>query len=89
MTVFFSRGAEARVHSFCLILRFDLQHNDSCFLTSYMYKFYRYHKLGLQHVKNIMEVISLLVLTDRMWKGIAAKCTFISKSQSYVSSETI
>lgn len=70
-------------------MRFDLQHSDSCSLTSYMHKFYRYHKLDLQHVKNIIEVISRLVLTGRMWKGIVAKCIFISKSQSYVSSETL
>lgn len=53
-----------------------------------MHKFYRYHKLDLQPVKSIIEAISRLVLTDRMWKGIIAKCIFIC-SQSYINAETL
>lgn len=57
---------------FCLILRFSVQYRmiSVHFVTFCMHKFYRCQKLGLQHVKNIIEIISLLLHTDRMWKGI-------------------
>lgn len=70
------------MHPFCLILRFNLQYRviSVNFVTFYVHKFYRCQKLGLQHVKNIIEIISRLLHTDRMWKGIVMYI-FFSKNQ--------
>jgi len=60
------------MHLYCLILRFSVQYRvvSVCFVTFYVHTFYRCQQLGLQHVKSIIEIINLLLHTDRMWKGI-------------------
>lgn len=70
------------MHPFCLILRFNVQYRaiSVCFVTFYTHKFYRYRKLGLWHVKNIIEIINRLLHIGRMWKGIV-KYIFCTKNQ--------
>lgn len=54
------------------MLRFDVQHTAVAvsFVSYHMCNFYRCQKLGLQHVKIITEIISLLSHTGRTWTGI-------------------